>query len=163
MRRWIVLAAGLLMLSKINCAIYEKEQLLTDGRIVLLELAPADPRSLMQGDYMALRYEVANEALGRRRAKPGLRDGILVLQLDRDHVGTFVRFDEGDPLGPEEVRVRYRIREEKVLFATNAFFFQEGDADLYSPARYGEFRASEKGEIVLTGLRDKGHEPLGPR
>ncbi|MFX7329222.1 GDYXXLXY domain-containing protein, partial [Acinetobacter baumannii] len=34
----------------------QKEMLLKEGQLVLLPLAPVDPRSLMQGDYMALRY-----------------------------------------------------------------------------------------------------------
>jgi uncharacterized membrane-anchored protein len=38
---------------------------------------------------------------------------------------------------------------------TNAFFFQEGDAERFSSARYGEFRVDRSsGEAVLVGLRD---------
>lgn len=36
-----------------NGAIWQKEQLISTGRPIFLELAPVDPRSLMQGDYMA--------------------------------------------------------------------------------------------------------------
>ncbi len=34
--------------------------------MVLLRLAPVDPRSLMQGDYMRLNYELARQ-LGNRQ------------------------------------------------------------------------------------------------
>ena len=37
------------------------ETLLRQGRTVYLELAPVDPRSLMQGDYMALSYQLERE------------------------------------------------------------------------------------------------------
>jgi uncharacterized membrane-anchored protein len=84
-----------------------------------------------------------------------------VLKLDQRGVGSFARFDDGTLLGPDEVRVRYRIRGEQAKFATNAFFFQEGDAKLYEAARYGEFRADANGEVLLTGLRGQDLAPLG--
>jgi len=161
MRKWIALATGFAMLATANYAIYGKEQLLTDGRIVLLELAPVDPRSLMQGDYMALRFKVADLVLGRGKVKEGLRDGCIVLKLDAQGVGSFTRFDDGTQLRSDEVRMRYRIRDERAKFATNAFFFQEGDANLYGAARYGEFRADTKGEAILTGLRGQDMVRLG--
>ena len=66
MRKAIVLIAGLLILAGVTAAISSKEQLLVTGRVVFLELAPVDPRSLMQGDYMALRFKAANDAFGFR-------------------------------------------------------------------------------------------------
>ena len=161
MRKWIALAAGLAILATANYTIYSKEQLLSNGRIVLLELAPVDPRSLMQGDYMALRFKVADIVLGRGKAKEGLRDGHIVLKLDAQGVGNFVRFDDDTLLTSGEVRMRYRIRNEQAKFATNAYFFQEGDAQLYQAARYGEFRADANGESILTGLRGQNLLPLG--
>lgn len=161
MRKWIALAAGLVVLATANYAIYSKEQLLADGRIVLLELAPVDPRSLMQGDYMALRFKVADVALGRGQVKEGLRDGHIVLKLDAQGVGSFARFDDDTMIGNDEVRMRYRIRNDQAKFASNAFFFQEGDAQLYQAARYGEFRVDTTGESILTGLRGQDMVPLG--
>lgn len=156
MRKWIALVSGVVVLAMANFAIFNKEQLLTDGRIVLLELAPVDPRSLMQGDYMALRFKVADVAFARGKAAAGLRDGRIVLKLDAQGIGSFSRFDDDAQPGPDEVRMRYRIRNGQARFATNAFFFQEGDAPLYQAARYGEFRVDRNGEAILTGLR--GHD-----
>jgi uncharacterized membrane-anchored protein len=161
MRKWIALAAGVAILAMVNYTIHGKEQLLTNGRTVLLQLAPVDPRSLMQGDYMSLRFKVADDAFGRGTVRDSLRDGRIVLTLDAQGTGSFARFDDGAPLGPDEVRMRYRIRGEQVKFATNAFFFQEGDAHLYTGARYGEFRTGENGEAILTGLRGKDMTRLG--
>ncbi len=42
-----------------------------------------------------------------------------------------------------------------------ALRFQEGDAGLYSKARYGEFRAGADGESILTGMRDEQLSRLG--
>ena len=41
-----------------------------------------------------------------------------------------------------------------------AFFFEEGTAARYANARYGEFRVSDDGDMILTGLRDAQRRPL---
>ena len=161
MRKTVAIVAGLVILGFANHGIYSRERLLADGRIALLELAPVDPRSLMQGDYMALRFRASDEALGRR-PKEGLGDGRIVFQLDERGVAKFQRLDDGTPLATDELRIRYRVRADQVKFATNAFFFQEGHAKLYERARYGEFRVAPDGECLLTGMRGEKLERLGP-
>ncbi len=160
MRKTIALFAGLAILVLANYSIYSRERLLAGGRIALLELAPVDPRSLMQGDYMALNFRVSNELFGRR-AREGLEDGRIVLQIDKRGVAAFSRFDDGTPLAADEVRIRYRVRADQVKFATNAYFFQEGTAKEYERARYGEFRVAPDGECLLTGMRGANLELLG--
>ena len=59
--------------------------------------------------------------------------------------------------------MRYRVRDGRVKFGSNAFFFQEGHARDYAGARYGELRVSPAGEVLLTGLRGAAFEPLGAR
>ena len=162
MRRLVVILGGVLILVAANFGIYQKEQLLASGRVVLLELAPVDPRSLMQGDYMALRFRVATQAFANTLADD-LSDGRMVLALDERGVGTFVRHDHGEPLGANEVVMRYRVRDHTPKFATNAFFFQEGTSELYAAARFGEFRVSSSGDAILTAMRDKDLTVLGPR
>ena len=160
MRKTVALVAGLAILVLANHAIYSREHLIAAGRIALLELAPVDPRSLMQGDYMALRFRIANEVSGRR-TKEGLADGHVVLQVDERGVARFSRLDDGAPLAANELRIRYRVRGDEVKFATNAYFFQEGHAKHYERARYGEFRVAPDGECLLTGMRGEKLERLG--
>jgi uncharacterized membrane protein/uncharacterized membrane-anchored protein len=63
-RRAIGLVGGLmLILLVVNLGIAHRERILASGARVVLALAPVDPRSLMQGDYMALRFEVAEQLL----------------------------------------------------------------------------------------------------
>ena len=159
MRERIALIAGLLVLAAIDYVIVQRESLVSNGKVVLLELAPVDPRSLMQGDYMALRFKVATDAFSRGNVK-GLKDGRLVVALDERGVGTFKRFEDAAALAPNEVLLRYRIRNEQPKFATNAFFFQEGHAQRYTAAKYGEFRASPAGDLILTSMRDAQLAPL---
>ena len=161
-REWLVLACGALVLVAVNAGILGRERHLAEGRVVLLELAPVDPRSLMQGDYMALRFKAETEAFARDRAKDG-EDGRLVVRLDARGVGSFVRRDDGAPLADGEVALKYRVRAGNVKFATNAYFFREGTGATYEAARYGEFRVDKSGELLLARLRSKDLKPLGPR
>lgn len=164
MRKAIAVAAGLVMLAAVNWGILGRERLLEQGTVVLLELAPLDPRSLMQGDYMALRFRVADEVLGRSRSRgrdQPAEDGRIVVKLDERGIGRFVRRDGGEPLAQGELALRYRMREGRVKFATNAFFFQEGQAQLYARARYGEFRVAADGDMLLTHMIGEKFERLG--
>jgi uncharacterized membrane-anchored protein len=139
--------------------IYKKEMTLVTGQIMLLELAPLDPRSLMQGDYMALRYKVA-QAMPR---EGGGTDGCLVMKVDENGVASFGRvYTEGTALAPGEHLLRYRKRGTGIRLGAESFFFQEGHARFYNNAKYGELRVDESGNSVLAGLRGQGLERLGP-
>lgn len=161
MRKAIALLAGLAVLAFVNFGIYGREQLLTHGEIVLLKLRPVDPRSLMQGDYMRLGFEIADQAFPiSATGREPLADGQVVVALDANRVGHFRRLANAAPPGPGEIALRYRIRNGEPQFATNAFFFEEGQAEAYAPAVYGEFRVGADGDMILTGLRDARLRPL---
>jgi uncharacterized membrane-anchored protein len=159
MRKAIILLAGLLVLAFVNFGIYQRERLLTDGRTVFLRLSPVDPRSLMQGDYMRLNFEVADQAFPAVEST-ARSDGHVVVLLDPHRIGRFRRFADARPLEPGEIALRYRIRDGRANFATNAYFFQEGRAEHYAGAAYGEFRVGRDGEMILTALRGPRLEKL---
>ena len=149
MRRTAVILGGLaLVLCAMLWNIARKERLLAEGRRVLLELAPRDPRSLMQGDYMRLDYTLAQQP---RQGWPA--DGHLVLTQAQDDVARFVRLHAGGPLQPGEFLLRYRIRDGRLRLGAESFFFQEGQAPRYARARYGELRVAQSGDSLLVGLR----------
>ncbi|MCX7067098.1 MAG: GDYXXLXY domain-containing protein [Methylococcales bacterium] len=160
MRKLIVVLTGVLLLVVVNVTIYQREQLRTQGRVVLLELVPVDPRSLMQGDYMALNFAVVNAAFPNRQNTES-KDGLLVVTLNERGVASFKRLADTTPLATNEVVLKYRTRNDQVKFATNAFFFEEGQAQQYQVARYGEFRVSADGEMLLTNLRSADLAVLG--
>lgn len=162
MRKWVVLISGVAILLGLNVVIYQRERLLTTGQVMMLELAPVDPRSLMQGDYMALRFALADEAF--RSPATAASDGQVVVELDELGVARYRRHADGaaNVLGPDEALLRYRVRHGRPQFGTNAFFFQEGHADLYADARYGVLRVAPDGEAILVALRGPRLERLGP-
>jgi uncharacterized membrane-anchored protein len=160
MRAAVIFGGLVLALGAPAGLVVQKEYVLAKGQTVLLELAPRDPRSLMQGDYMVLDYAISRQHQGDLDAR--YRDGNLVLRLDEQGVGRFVRFDSpGTPLAPGEFKLRYRVRDDRVRLGAEAFFFQEGHADRYARARYGELRVADSGSSVLVGLRDEQRQPMG--
>ena len=163
MKRWQIatLVGGLVLaLAVVNALVFARERLLRDGRVVLLELAPVDPRSLMQSDYMALDYAIAREltnaGLGNAVEPPRAnQDGYAILALDERGAARLVREQvAATPREAGEVALEFRRRGQRVVIASNAWFFAEGTAALYEPARYGELRVSDGGHALLAGLRD---------
>ncbi|MGM0785547.1 MAG: GDYXXLXY domain-containing protein [Pseudomonadota bacterium] len=168
MNKTVVAVATLLILAAINWAIWGKEKHLAEGEVVYLALAPVDPRSLMQGDYMALNFEIGNrirQAVRERASGVEATDvanGHVVVTLDERRVAHFERLGKGDEeLAESEMRLRYRLRNGRVEFATDAFFFQEGQAERYEAARYGRFRVDERGAPLLVSLHDDELKRLG--
>lgn len=163
--RWVVLLTTLAVLVVVNSAIWQKERHIAQGEVVYLELAPVDPRSLIQGDYMALNFALANrlqsELYQRGETPSASMNGDVVVRVDSARVAYFQRIDDGTPLEADERRLQFRLRHGQVRFATNAFFFQEGHAERYEAAHYGEFRVNKEGELLLTALYDDTFQRLG--
>jgi len=158
MRSRVIFIGLALVVLALVVLVVRKERVLAHGTPVLLELAPVDPRSLMQGDYMVLDYAVSREV----RKTEVSQEGLLVLRLDENGVGHFVRRHTPDaPLAPGELLLGYKQREGRVRLGAESFFFQEGHADHYAGAKYGELRVAEDGSSVLVGLRNAERQPLG--
>ena len=168
--RLAVIATLLVCIALVNWSIFQKEHQLSDGTAVYLRLAPVDPRSLMQGDFMALRFEIANEINAAIRQTTdttnvdfdqSARDGKVLVALDENRVGEFVGLYTGQAMESNYVLLQFRVRHGTVKFATNAFFFQEGQAEIYESAAYGLFRVADDGHVLLASLHDNTLKRLG--
>ncbi len=161
MRTKLLWGMALVVLAVVNFAVWQKEQVLATGRTVLLELAPRDPRSLMQGDYMVLNYRLANDIRDRLRERSA--DGLAVVKLDGGGLAAFDHIHQaGEALQPDQALIRFRKRGNVVRIGAEACFFQEGRAAVYAPAKYGELKVARDGEVVLVGLRDAERRLLRP-
>jgi uncharacterized membrane-anchored protein len=159
-RKAIILAGLVLVLAGVNYTIWSRENLLASGEMLLVELAPVDPRSLMQGDYMALNFRVATQVPRAEDSAPSA--GKLVVKRDASGVAAFDRVYAGGALGLDERLLDYRVRDRRVRIVTNAWFFEEGQGGRYASARYGELRVLPSGEALLSGMRDADMKPIRP-
>ncbi|MEM7395865.1 MAG: GDYXXLXY domain-containing protein [Verrucomicrobiota bacterium] len=155
----IVLINLVAILSYVNGRVMNKQAILETGRPVFLELGPRDPRSLMQGDYMVLRQGVIGPQHGNEMKEAPTR-GRIVLALDGRNVGRFARLDDGGPLNDDETLLKYRRTREGYRFGLESFFFEEGEGEKYSGARYANVRISDKGMPVLVDLVGEKLEAL---
>jgi uncharacterized membrane-anchored protein len=157
--RTLIAAGALLVLGVVDVSIALKERVKRTGEVVLLELGPRDPRSLMQGDYMALDFPLSRGIAASWSATARPREGALgtaYIVVDQRRVAALASAD-----APGALPLRYRVRNGTAWIGTNAFFFEEGSARRYGAARYGEFRLDpSSGEGVLVGLRDAKLDPL---
>ncbi|MGG5601148.1 GDYXXLXY domain-containing protein [Myroides sp. C8-3] len=142
-------------------AIQQKEQTIKEGRLVLFELAPVDPRSLMQGDYMQLNYAINEQlrASGIDRTALNKR-GFVIVSLDQQHRATFKTISSKSlaelPLGDSLLPVKYFNWDGFTLsVGAESYFFQEGKDTLFDRAKYGGLRIDSEGNSVLIGLYDE--------
>ena len=146
----IVLAANLiLVLAFFAFSVIQKETLIAKGTEILLRLAPVDPRSLMQGDYMALDYEIMRE-IGYKS-----KSGYIVVKVDGDRVAEFVRIQDDQDVNDGEFIIRYKRNSGRLSVGADNYFFQEGSAKKFENAKYGLLKVDSDGNSILVGLCDE--------
>ena len=152
-RSKIFLLGFAIILLFVNSQIYVKEKQIAEGHVVLLKLAPVDPRSLMQGDYMILNYELAGQIPEDQSS------GLVYLKVDsRGLVESFRLTSESGT-----VPLRFRFHQGRAVFGIESYLFQEGMAEIYQEAKYSELRVTKKGVAHLIRLLDDDFRPLGDK
>lgn len=162
MRMILFLVASLGVFAILIALVVQKETILREGRTVYLEQAPLDPRSLIQGDYMVVRYQI-EQSVRRSPDWEEASKGYLVLVPDESGVGRFVRIHKGEPLTGDEFRLRFRRRKNRLRIGAESFFFQEGHAERYEGSKFGELKVSAAGECILVDLVDESFEPMAEK
>ncbi len=143
-------------------AIWQKQQVIRHGMPVYVALAPVDPRSLMQGDYMRLEFRVPAElaelppGLGAERPK-------VVARRDARGVATLLRVARrGEALAEGEFLFELTPKDGRWMLVSDAWYFREGDAGRWERARFGEFRVMQDGRALLVGMADEKLVPIEP-
>ena len=117
----------LVAIGLVNFNAFQKQQLKEQGLTVMLKLAPVDPRSIMQGDYMTLRFDVAGQ-IRRQLDQQGLIanyreqqvpiSGLAYLELDHQQVAALVaiELDYMEPLDPKRLdRAQVRLKNQSPI------------------------------------------------
>ncbi|MEH7222668.1 GDYXXLXY domain-containing protein [Bacillus sp. JJ1566] len=154
-KQWSLI--GLILLLQIGFLGYQigsNESLLKNGKEITLELAPVDPRSVMQGDYVILRYEIA-EVNELKNVHSGNRVYILAKE-DKD--GIYQREEILTSIDPK----KYQLAEDEVLIAgkyngynevilgIESYFVKEGTGlDLQRDAKFAKVKISKNGNALL--------------
>lgn len=157
--KWIIIIINLIILLwSFNKSVIKKEQLLWDGQLILLELRPVDPRSLMQGDFMRLRYAISDNIKSGSISKRGF----CVVTLEENGVGKKVRLQEHPtPIGEDEFLIEYTSHNWRgINIGAESYFFQEGEGEKYEEAKYGGIKVDNIGNSLLVGLFDENRDKI---
>ena len=161
---WGIVLSAVLILLAANGSIWQKEQLIRHGQAVFVHLAPADPRSLMQGDYMTLNFlqpfNANTPELNMEQEAFNFEHPRMVFQRDAQGILSVKGPDQGQPLAADEVAIQLVPKNGRWILVTDAFFFKEGEGLRWAAARFGEFRVDDSGKALLVGLRGEGLKPL---
>ena len=160
----LIALAALATLASVNFAIRQKESLIASGAKVYVALAPVDPRSLMQGDFMRLNY--ALPALGRDESRRdwSQRRSVVVARRDASGVAQLLRIVSAESqLEPGEMRIELTPKDGGLTLVSDAWFFREGDGKRWEAAKFAEFRVLPDGRALLVGLADAKLQTIAVR
>lgn len=156
------------VLTVANWSIWTNEAILRTGQRVVLVLAPVDPRSLMQGDYMSLNFELVDhlrkvvqetQSAGKAESHHKRVEGYAILSLDEKGVASLAGVSQTYPsmilADGKTVVMRYKTDGYRVYLPSHEYFFPEGMGEHFAQAKYGEFRVRKDGKALLGGLLDE--------
>jgi uncharacterized membrane-anchored protein len=157
---WIALAT-VATLAVANFAIWQKENIIGKGQPVFVELAPVDPRSLMQGDYMRLNFSLPPDLEKDLDGLVTRQRPHVIARNDARGVARLLRLARPEaPLAPGEFRIELTPKNGAWILVTDAWFFREGDAAQWEKAKFGEFRILPNGAALLVGMADAQLKPI---
>ena len=126
----------------------DRDQLISTGKEIMLELAPIDPLSLLQGQYMIINFALENEEIdveedeiNSDRVYYGYRHLRIVLNYNESGVAKFNRFEDDQPLNSDELlfKVRRAIRRNN-----NKYFYKiDVSQNSFLTVSYTHLRAHE--------------------
>ncbi|VTU06988.1 Uncharacterized membrane-anchored protein [Actinobacillus indolicus] len=145
--------------------IHQNEDVLENGESIVLKLAPRDPRSIMQGDYMELHYELLNQ-VGNALPNEEMTNSkaYALLTLDEQRIATLCRIEFEKPQHfdgcAQGIYLPVTLNSYGDLsLPTQQFFFPEGKGEYFNQAEYGEYRFKE-GKALLLRLLNTELEAL---
>ena len=146
-----------------------------------LELTPVDPRSLLQGDYMTLNYDITDKAsdfiynnrtyiydgenenevdkIRELRKLADAKRAYIAVRLDENKVAKFVKITKEKTDEKDLLFIAYKTNGYDVNINVNSYLFQEGTGDKYEEARHSKV-VLVGNKLRLIDLRDKDFKEI---
>lgn len=150
--------------------ILQHEWHLRHSQSIYVELAPVDPRSILQGDYMALNYNLHFSATAPEDATQQPVPEISINDFNnQSHVMSYVQLDRQrrviktsfnrTELDQSKTLARLVLKNPRNTFdglypAANSFMFAEGLEPCYRNAKFAELKVQDDGKALLADLVD---------
>ena len=154
--------AGLAIIAALTgSSVWKNSSIIKTGQRAFLALAPVDPRSLMQGDYMTLRFAITAQAQPTLTANYDAQTQQIIAKIDANGVATFDRLAQGTaPPATGELLITLTNKSGVWIVGTDAFQFKEGSREKFQSAAFGDFRFAPNGHPLLVGLTGKDLKPI---
>ncbi len=153
----LVAVNAVLLLGFIFYATIQKEKIRKEGQFVLIPLAPLDPRSLLQGDYMILNYDWS----AFDNSEQNFKRGCLVFKTTNESVLEAIRLSESiDDLKQGERCLKYYRSDYQIKIGAESYFFQEGNGKTFEAAKFAGLRVGENGDKLLVALYDENKKEI---
>lgn len=157
MKKILVLINSIIFLVILSFGIVQ-ERNYDKNKVFYLELRPVDPRSLLQGDYMELSYQIENNARNElfKKSKGSSRlfqNVYILVKLDENRVAHFVSISKEEKKGDKEFTIKAK-RGLIFKIGGNSFFFENGKAKDYENAKYGKVVLRKNGTLKLIGVEE---------
>ena len=185
----VLLLTAITSLTYVGTIVVRHEKVAASEGTVFLRLAPVDPLSLFQGQYMNVEF-MAERQLYEESTLNTATSGqtLAVIELDERNIGTVREFIPPRPnlFQKQELSSTYgtgefllfgvrlspaggnrkpqdaESRKYQISIDQQQFMFQENMEDLYRDAKYGYFRVASDGSYQLIDLADENLTLLSP-
>jgi uncharacterized membrane-anchored protein len=155
--RWLpILAIIVIQFGIAGVQVVQNEALLADGKTIRLPLEPVDPRSLLQGDYVILRYSVSTLTL---EPEPAVYEKVSVELTPNDngvyeYSGAFVKGRAPQHSSKTGVWMTGRYKGNgQIEYGIENYFVSEGTGrELEERAKHAVIKVSESGDALLLSL-----------
>jgi uncharacterized membrane-anchored protein len=154
---WIAIAAvALAQAAVLGWMIGQRAHLLSTGREIVLEVIPVDPRSLFQGDYVALGYDISRVPV--TEGPPPIRRGSTIyvtLQKNGEHwrpLATSTTMPENLPADQVFIKGRVEYASAPTPIAPGQASVRYGIEDFFVPEGAGRDLEQLVGQKKLDAL-----------
>lgn len=136
------------------------ETLLATGASIKLKLAPVDPRSLLQGDYVVLNYDIATPPPSSMNPlqEEDWKRGKVKIVLTPGSQGVYVAnrlYQNGEKLSNHEIVLNGQWDGSRIQYGIENYFIPEGTGrTIEQNARYAYVRISRNGDALLERLAE---------
>lgn len=152
MKKILVVLNLLLLMIAFGYSVVKEERNLKQ-KTFYIKTAPIDPRSLIQGDYMILNYDITESARGEAR---NLRKGYIRVRLNNLKAAEFMKVSkEYLPSSDNELSIQFHQNDSTIDIGVNSYLFQEGAGNRFQRAQYAEVIELKNGKLRLKHLLDK--------
>lgn len=152
MKKILVVLNFLLLMIAFGYLVIKEEKNLKE-KTFYIKTVPVDPRSLIQGDYMILNYDITESARAEAR---NLRKGYIRVRINNLKVAEFIKVNkEYLPSVDNELSIQFHQNDSTMDIGVNSYLFQEGTGNRFQRAQYAEVIELKSGKLRLKYLLDK--------